>query len=84
MMNLYGQEAMNNDHFELEWITSTCEASVNFMDLTITISADRVHITLFEEKRSIYFYIPPNSCHPLVLVQDMVRGIIYYSMHGTN
>lgn len=50
--------------------------SINFLDLTITISGDKLVTTLYEKKRNLYLYIPPHSSHPKGVLTGLVFGQI--------
>ena len=48
----------------LDWEFSELSTSVNFMDLTISITGDTFTTTLYEKPMALYLYIPPHSSHP--------------------
>jgi hypothetical protein len=65
-----------NDWHGLQWIFSERSFSVDFMDMTISISNGRIETTLFEKKQNLYLYIPPSSAHP----PGMISGLIFGSV----
>jgi len=58
----------------LEWEFSELTHSVNFLDLTITITGDEFTTTLYEKPMALYLYIPPHSAHPPGITPGHVNG----------
>ena len=69
--------AMNDVDFALTWIVSDPAQTVNFMDLTISLCGDKLHLTLYEKPSNLHLYIPPHSCHPPGLLAGVVHGMIF-------
>ena len=69
--------AMNDENFALTWIISDPATTVNFMDLTISLRGDKIHLTLYEKPSNLHLYIPPHSCHPPGLLAGVVHGMIF-------
>jgi len=75
-------DAQNWNHFKatwqthhgLEWIFSERTQEVNFMDLTISISNNRFHTTIYEKDLNLYLYLPPHSSHPKGVFTGLVLG----------
>lgn len=66
-----------NDYHQLEWDTSALSSTVDFLDLTLTISGSRVSTTLFSKPLNLYLYIPPRSAHPPGVLTGLVFGMIF-------
>jgi hypothetical protein len=54
-----------NTYHGLEWVFTPLNDSVDFMDTTLTIAANKFDNTLFEKPLNLYLYIPQSSVHPL-------------------
>ena len=63
-----------NDFHDIEWIITSRSTSVNFLDLTITISNGVCKTTLFEKLLNLYLYISPSSAHPPGVLTGLVLG----------
>jgi hypothetical protein len=63
--------------FGLTWEVNTRSQQVDFMDLTITISANRIMTRLYEKAMNLYLYIPPHSAHPPGVLSGLVYGNIF-------
>ena len=57
----------------LKWDITQPSASVDFLDLTITIREGRCVTRTYQKPDNPYLYIPPHSAHP----SGMIHGIIY-------
>jgi hypothetical protein len=57
-----------------KWEFSELSDSCNFMDLTLAITADKIHSTLFERELNLYLYIPPHSSHPKGMMSGLIHG----------
>jgi hypothetical protein len=60
--------------FGLIWEVSTQSHQVDFMDLTITISANRIVTYLYEKAMKLYLYIPPQSAQPPGVLSGLIYG----------
>jgi hypothetical protein len=71
------KQMMNHDAYQLKWIVSKLETKVDFMDLTISIQGEWIHVTLYEKPSNLHLYIPSHSCHPPGLLAGVVHGMIF-------
>lgn len=72
------QQRLNDDEFEITWEVNARARSINFMDLTISISPSNTIITtLYEKPSNLHLYIPPHSAHPPGLLSGLVNGTLY-------
>ena len=63
-----------NDFGILTWEIEEPSTSVDFLDLTISITQDgRLTTKTFQKAMNLYQYIPPHSAHP----PGMIKGIVY-------
>lgn len=62
----------------LTWEFEELSLSVDFLDLTISIEANRITTKTYQKALNLYQYIMPNSAHP----PWMMRGIIYSLMRN--
>ena len=61
----------------LEWICCNPSSTVNFMDLTISISGDgTISTSLYEKEQNLYLYLPPHSSHPKGVNKSLINGQI--------
>jgi hypothetical protein len=58
----------------LEWTCEPLSTSVNFMDLTISITGSHLTTTLYEKPQNLYLYPPPHSSHPRGIEAGLVLG----------
>jgi hypothetical protein len=58
----------------LNWVFTDLSTSVNFLDLTISISDNRIVTKIYEKPLNLYLYLPPHSTHPPGLVRGMILG----------
>jgi hypothetical protein len=69
---------MNHPQFKLTWEHTNLERTVDFMDLTISLTADnRITTTLFEKASNLHLYIPSHSTHPPGLISGIVYGNLF-------
>eukprot|EP00804_Cyclotella_cryptica_P012609 CCRYP_014726-RA/>CCRYP_014726-RA protein AED:0.43 eAED:0.43 QI:0/-1/0/1/-1/0/1/0/174 len=64
--------------YELEWEFSPLSYSCNYMDLTLTISSQKIQSTLFEKAQNLYLYLPPHSAHPRGPLNSLIFGNILH------
>ena len=75
-----------NDWGDLKWTCTGFTDSLQFMDLTVSITADNhIHFKTFQKELNLYLYIPPCSAHS----KSMIRGLIFgrlraYYIHNTD
>ena len=63
------------NYVNLKWEHSPRGNTVDFMDLTVTITNNNsIETTLFEKKLNLYLYIPPHSAHPPGVLNGLVLG----------
>ena len=57
--------------------------SVDFLDLTLTISGGKITSKTFQKKMNLYLYIPPASAHPASCIKGTIYGLIrrYYAQN---
>ena len=69
----------------LTWEIDEPSTSVDFLDLTISISPDgRLTTKTFQKAMNLYQYIPPHSAHPPGMMKGIVYGLLrnYYSQNS--
>lgn len=69
------QQRLND--FNLCWEVSDRQQSLNFMDLTITMTNNRLQTSLYQKALNPYLYIPPHSAHP----PGVLTGLVYGTVH---
>jgi hypothetical protein len=63
---------------DLRWDFSELSSTVNFLDLTISISIDNHIITdLFEKPLNLHLYLPPASLHPPGVLNGLTKGALH-------
>jgi hypothetical protein len=61
----------------LTWKLEDRAPSVDFLDLTITINADRrIETRTFQKVMNLYLYIPPHSAHSPSVIRGMTYGLL--------
>ena len=69
-MNNYGPTTKR-----LNWDTEPPQQTVNFLDLTVSITKDGTIATkTFQKKDNTYLYRPPTSCQPPSILKSFVYG----------
>jgi hypothetical protein len=77
----YFQQELNS-YGILEWKTEKLTNSVNFLDLTISITPDRkLNFKTFQKEMNLYLYIPPKSAHPPGVIKSMIFGCLRNYWH---
>jgi len=62
--------------FHLTWEVSNPQASVNYLDITLTIKNGQISSDLFEKKLHLYLYLPRASAHPPGVLKGLIAGSI--------
>ena len=65
-----------NNYHGLTWEFTPLSNSIDFMDMTISITGNKFEITLFEKPLNLYLYISPSSAHPPGMAVGLVHGMI--------
>ena len=65
-----------NNYHGLTWEFTPLSNSIDFMDMTISITGNKFEITLFEKPLNLYLYISPSSAHPPGMAIGLVHGMI--------
>ena len=61
----------------LEWDVIEPSKSVNFLDLTISINANRyIETRTYQKAMNLYLYLPPTSAHPPSVIRGMIYGLL--------
>ena len=79
-------KADTNNFGILTWdFDDNLSASVNFLDLTITINSEyRIQTKTYQKEMNLYQYIPPTSAHPPKMMKGIVYGLIrQYKLQNT-
>ena len=69
----------------LTWEIDEPSTSVDFLDLTISITQDgRLTTKTFQKAMNLYQYIPPHSAHPPGMMKGIVYGLLrnYYAQNS--
>ena len=69
------KSCMQNCH-SLEWVFTSPSLTCNFMDLTLSLTNNRVHTIIYEKKHNLYLYFPPHSAHPSGTINGFIFGHI--------
>ena len=77
--NTNGFQTFSNrlNDFGLTWEVNARSKQVDFMDLTIKVSNNRLITTLYEKAMNLYLYIPPHSSHPPGVLSGLVYGNVF-------
>jgi hypothetical protein len=60
----------------LSWEFSPLSRSCTFMDLTISITTNKISTSIYEKPQNLYLYIPPSSAHPKGILRGLITGSI--------
>ncbi|KAL7526875.1 hypothetical protein ACHAWF_001948 [Thalassiosira exigua] len=66
------QAAVNNGG--LRWIFTERSTTVDFMDMTISLSGSKIDTTLYCKPLALHLYIPPHSCHAPGVLTGLIFG----------
>jgi hypothetical protein len=66
-----------NGYCKLKWNTEPLGASVNFLDLTITINQGKLQYQTFQKPMNLFLYIPGHSAHPPGIVKSLIHGLVH-------
>ena len=67
-----------NDYGTLRWEFMEFTKSIDFLDLTLSLTEDgRVTTSLYEKALNLYLYLPPHSAHAGGVLSGLVYGMIY-------
>lgn len=61
----------------MEWKVSPFSKSVNYMDLTISLTRTGFHFNIFEKEMNLFLFLIPSSAHP----PGVARGTIFGMHH---
>lgn len=67
-----------NTFGELTWdiLKRKLSTSVDFLDLTLTISGNKIVSRTYQKEMNLYLYIPPASAHPAGCIKGTVYGLV--------
>ena len=61
----------------LQWDLGELTTTVNFLDLSISINADRhIETRTYQKAMNLYLYLPPQSAHPPSVIRGMIYGLL--------
>ena len=61
----------------LQWDLEKLTTTVNFLDLSISINANRhIETRTYQKAMNLYLYLPPQSAHPPSVIRGMSCGLI--------
>ena len=70
-----------NSACKLDWSTTSLRTSVDFLDITISLSQSGTLSTrTYQKSENLFLYIPPHSSHPPGLMKSLIFGLLltYY------
>jgi hypothetical protein len=59
---------------KLQWEFTKRSTKLDFLDLTIKITNNKITTSLYEKAVNLYLYLPPHSCHPPGAIRGLVNG----------
>ena len=70
----------------LEWEVGTLQRSVDFLDLTVTITNNgNISTKTYQKKENTYLYRTPTSCQPPSILKSFIYGSLHrYFWQNTN
>jgi hypothetical protein len=78
------QQEMNN-FGRLRWEFSPRQSTINFLDLTITITNQgSIRTKLYEKPENLYLYLPAQSAHPFSNLKGLIHGMVYRTIRLTS
>ena len=67
-----------NDFGILSWEIDELQTSVNFLDVTISITErGQLETRTYQKPMNLYLYLPPASCHPPGCIKGTIFGLVY-------
>ena len=61
----------------LEWEFTDRSTSVQFLDMTVTVTPEgKIKTSLYEKPMALYLFIPPHSAHPPGVLKSHINGNI--------
>ena len=76
-----------NDYGLLRWTHSPLNHKTTFLDLTISYSPTKKHLTFqtFQKPENLYLYLTPNSSHPPGVLKSLIFGLLRkYKIQNTH
>lgn len=75
-----------NSVSNLNWESSVLQQSINFLDLTVSItSSNLISLKTYQRKENLFLYIPPQSAHPPGMIKSLVYNLLRtYFIQNTN
>jgi hypothetical protein len=61
----------------LTWESTNLQTKLDFLDITISVQAGKVHTTLYEKAINLYLYLPPHSAHSPSILKGLITGTLY-------
>ena len=65
----------------LRWEVQPLSTSVVFLDMTISITNNKIHTIIYEKELNLYLYISPHSAHPPGVLAGLIIGNILRIHH---
>jgi hypothetical protein len=63
-----------NKFGKLKWVVSDRNTTVDFLDLTLTLTQGRITTRTFQKSVNLYLYLPPVSAHPEGCYKGLIVG----------